>query len=269
MEVILLVDAVNISFSKVTYAREEIKKFLLRNGGELPLPVSVAYLSDSGMTMDEASRDGNALIAGIDKNKNALRTVGNAQGFYGASDRQQLSIRGLGQLVEYGTARPGRKLVVWISPGWPLLTGPGVELSSKDQQGLFKNIVAVSDGLRRARITLYHIDPLGMEDAGGLRTSYYMAFLKGVRTAKQVELADLSLQVLAVQSGGRVLNSSNDVAGEIATCIADASAFYVLSFDGVAGDGPNEYHALAVKIDKPGLTARTRSGYYAQPEPAH
>ncbi|MGB9454966.1 MAG: VWA domain-containing protein [Bryobacteraceae bacterium] len=268
VEVILLVDAVNISFSKVTYAREEIKKFLLRNGGELPLPVSVAYLSDSGMTMDEASRDGNALIAGIDKNKNALRTIGSAQGFYGATDRQKLSIRGLGQLVDYGTARPGRKLVVWISPGWPLLTGPGVELSSKDQQGFFKNIVAVSDGLRRARITLYHIDPLGMADAGGVRTSYYKAFLKGVRTAKQVELADLSLQVLAVQSGGRVLNTGNDVAGEIATCIADANAFYVLSFDGLAGDGPNEYHALEVKIDKPGLTARTRSGYYAQPEPA-
>ncbi len=43
-------------------------------------------------------------------------------------------------------------------------------------------------------------------------------------------------------------------------------AFYVLSFDGLPGDGPNEYHALEIKIDKPGLTARTRSGYYAQPE---
>jgi len=37
-------------------------------------------------------------------------------------------------------------------------------------------------------------------------------------------------------------------------------AFYVLTFDGLAGDGPNEYHALEVKIAKPGLTVRTRSG---------
>jgi hypothetical protein len=107
-----------------------------------------------------------------------------------------------------------------------------------------------------------------MADAGGVGIFYYKGFLKGVKSGKQVELADLSLQVLAVQSGGRVLNSANDVAGEIATCIADIDAFYVLSFDGLPGDGPNEYHALEVKVDKPGLTARTRSGYYAQPEPA-
>ena len=86
-----------------------------------------------------------------------------------------------------------------------------------------------------------------------------------MKKARQVQIGNLALQVLAAQSGGRVLNSDNDVAGEIATCVADANAFYVLSFDGLPGDGPNEYHALEIKIDKPGLTARTRSGYYAQP----
>ena len=48
--------------------------------------------------------------------------------------------------------------------------------------------------------------------------------------------------------------------------MADAKAFYLLSFDGLPGDGPDEYHALEVKIDKPGVKARTRYGYYAQQE---
>jgi hypothetical protein len=104
-----------------------------------------------------------------------------------------------------------------------------------------------------------------MTDAGGIRTVEYMGFSKGVKSARQTEYGHLALQVLATQSGGRVLNSSNDVAGEMATCVADASGFYVLSFDGLPGDGPNEYHALDIELDKPGLTARTRSGYYAQP----
>jgi hypothetical protein len=106
---------------------------------------------------------------------------------------------------------------------------------------------------------------LGTADALSLRTDYKQ-FLKGVKKAGQADLGDLALQVLASQSGGQVLNSSNDLAGEIATCVADTSGFYVLSFDGLPGDGPNEYHALDVKLDKPGLTARTRAGYYAQPE---
>jgi hypothetical protein len=47
--------------------------------------------------------------------------------------------------------------------------------------------------------------------------------------------------------------------------MGDAKSFYVLSFDAAAGDGPNDYHALDLKIDKPGIMARTRTGYYAQP----
>ena len=53
-------------------------------------------------------------------------------------------------------------------------------------------------------------------------------------------------------------------AGLIAGCVADAKAYYTLSFAAAAADHPNEYHNLQIKIDKPGLTARTRTGYYAQ-----
>jgi VWFA-related protein len=125
-------------------------------------------------------------------------------------------------------------------------------------------VVAVSDALRRARITLYNVNPTGSASVAGSR-DYYKAFLKGVSAAKQAQLGNLALQVLAYQSGGLVLNSTNDIAGAIAACISDANSYYVLSFDAAAGEGPNEYHALDIKVDKPGMVARTRSGYYAQP----
>jgi hypothetical protein len=104
---------------------------------------------------------------------------------------------------------------------------------------------------------------------GGVLKSYYKDFLKGVKTANQVRVGNVALQVFAYQSGGLVLNTSNDLAGEIATCVHDANAFYILSFEGAIGGGPNEYHALEVTADKPGLEARTRSGYYAQPDQMH
>jgi len=267
VEVIVLVDEVNASFRSVAVERQQIQSFLKRDGGELPRPVSIAFLADKGAIMsDTASQDGNSLSADLDQNKNALRTSVRSQGFYGASDRLQLSLRTVGELAEHEATRPGRKLVIWISPGWALLSGPNVELSSKNQQQIFRSIVALSGQLRQARITLYNIDPLGLADAGGLRTSYYREFLKGVRTPNQVHFGNLGLQVLATQSGGLVLNSSNDVAEEIAKCVADANAFYVLSFEGLAGDGPDDYHALDIKVDRPGVVARTRAGYYAQPE---
>ena len=267
VEVILLVDEVNTTLSKVAFERIEIEKFLGRNGGELARPVSMVFLSDSGvMVGNTSSQDGNAVIADLKQKKSGLRSIGRSQGFYGANDRLHLSLHTLERLADYEAAKPGRKLVVWISPGWPLLSGPGVEMTPKQRQGLFNSIVAVSDGLRRARITLYAVDPLGADDSVAFRTSAYKGFLKPVRKAGQVQFGHVALQVLAYQSGGRVLNSNNDVTGEIEACVADANAFYVLSFDGLAGDSPNEYHALEIKIDKPGSKARTRSGYYAQPE---
>lgn len=229
-------------------------------------PVSLAVLSDSGIAMGKTTgQDGNALATELSQNQAGLRSITKSQGVYGADDRIGLSLHALQQLADYETPRPGRKLVIWVSPGWPLLTGPRNELSDKAQQTLFNNIVMLSDSLRRARITLYSIDPLGTADAGGFRTSYYEEFVKGVKKARQVQLGNLALQVIATQSGGRVLISNNDVASEIASAVADANAFYVLTFEGLAGDGPNEYHALEIKLDKPGLKALTRTGYYAQP----
>jgi len=270
VEAVVAIDQVNAPFSQMSFAREQVEKFLRMNGGALPLPVSIAYFSDSGITMSGApSRDGNALIANLEQNKLGLRASRASQGFYGGLERQNTSIKALAQLVETESPRPGRKLVIWISPGWPLLTGPNVDLNGKRQQDAFNSVVAFSDDLRIADITLYQIDPLGMADAGASSTYFYKDWVKGAKSFKQVQLASMSLQVFAMQSGGRVFSSNNDLANTIVTCVADANDYYVLTFDSLPGDGPNEYHALEIKIDKPGLTARTRSGYYAQPKAAH
>ena len=267
VEVILLVDEVNTTISKLAFERNELEKFLRQNHAELARPASMVFLSDSGIMVGNTStRDGNALIADLEQKKLGLRIIGKSQAFYGAVDRQHLSFRTLERLADYEAAKPGRKLVIWISPGWPLLSGPEVGLAPSTRHGIFTSAVAISDRLRRARITLYAVDPLGTEDEDRPQTYLYEHFLKPVRKEGQAEFGDLALQVLAAQSGGRVLNSNNDVAGEIAKCVADANAFYVLSFDRLRGDGPNEYHALEIKIDKPGLAARTRAGYYAQPD---
>jgi len=267
IEVILLMDEVNTSFGNLSYERGQVEKFLQRAGGELPRPLTMVFFTDTGTAIGATtSQDGKALLSDLNQSQFGLRSIRRSQGVYGAGDRLQLSLNALRQLIAYEGKKPGRKLVIWVSPGWPLLSGPGIQLTNKDREGFFGDIVALSDGLRRARITLYSIDPLGMADAGGLRTTYYMEFVKPVKKTNQVQIGNLGLQVLATQSGGRALNSSNDIAGEIATCITDANAFYAVSFEAQPGDGPNDYHSIEVKVDKPGLTAHTRSGYYAQPD---
>ena len=84
VEVILLVDEVNTAFTSVATERNEIEKFLRRNGGALAQPVSMIFLSDSGTTETISSRDGNAVIADMNQKQFGLRTINRSQGIYGA-----------------------------------------------------------------------------------------------------------------------------------------------------------------------------------------
>jgi VWFA-related protein len=263
LQAILLVDAVNTSFHSVSFERLQLQKFLQKDDGKLSLPTSLVILTDTSQGQSVTTLDGNALVDTLNSNQSGLRSIGRSQGFYGGADRVQISLGTLEKLTSHLATQPGRKLLIWISPGWPMLSGPGVELSAKDQEWLFQNVVSLSTELREARITLYSVDPLGMDASLG-RTFYYESFLKGVGSANKVQNGNLGLQVLATQSGGRVLTSSNDIANLIASCLVDAKAFYTLSFDSPPADHANEYHSLQIKIGKPGLTARTRTGYYAQ-----
>jgi hypothetical protein len=47
--------------------------------------------------------------------------------------------------------------------------------------------------------------------------------------------------------------------------VADGKAYYELSFEPPTADHKDEYHHIEVQVAKPGLTARTREGYYLQP----
>ena len=136
-----------------------------------------------------------------------------------------------------------------------------MDLSKQNQ--LFATIVGLSTQLRQVALTLYSVDPLGTsEDVG--RNFYYQDFVKGIGKANQVAVGDLGLQVLATQTGGLALSSSNDVVSLLQKCIADTQAYYELSFDPLQP-------IIATNITVSSTVVETRpnraypQGYYAQP----
>jgi VWFA-related protein len=267
IEVILVVDTVNTGAESVVFERQQIDKFLRANGGHLAHRTALAIFTDTGTKVQGGfSTDGNALADSLEKFAPEIRTVARAAGFYGAAERFQLSTDVLGGLAAREAPRPGRKIILWVSPGWPLLTGADAVLSSKQQKQIFGDIVNLSTQLLQARIALYSVNPLGTVGIG-MNTFSYGEFVKGVSKPDQAYAGDLALQVIATQSGGLVPASSNDVASLLQECMADTEAYYEISFDPAPADKKDEYHHLEIKLAKPGLTARTRQGYYAQPSP--
>jgi VWFA-related protein len=265
LKIVILIDAVNADHTTLAHERQQVDSFLRSNDGHLAHPTQLAVFTDTGTKGERTfSSDGNALSAALDKADIGLRDIRRDTGFYGDAERLQLSVNELQLQITREAALPGRKIILWISPGWPYLAGAERNLDDKQERGIFDQIVALSNQLRTARITLYSIDPLGAGSSISWEL-YYRNFLKGVRKPSDAQLGELGLQVLAVQSGGLALNASNDITGQIEHCVTDLESYYQLSFDAPPAGRPDEYHQLDLKVDKPGLIARTHAGYYNQP----
>ncbi|MFZ0759421.1 MAG: VWA domain-containing protein [Candidatus Sulfotelmatobacter sp.] len=266
VRVIFVMDEVNVSFRAMSNARQQLERYLRQAGGQLPLPMSLVIFNEkSTQVQGTPTRNGNVLADSV----HAIIAGAPRELEGGLLENQvwriRISLRAVGNLIGYERTQPGRKLLIWLSPGWPLIEESIDNLTSKAKQTNFQTLVKLSTALRQAQITLYSIDPLGTDDAGSLGNVYYQNFLHGVPSADRFQSGDLTIPVLAIQSGGQVLNRSNDVASLISNCVADAMSYYSLTFDSSPVVHPDEYHDLRVKIDKPGVVARTRTGYYAQP----
>jgi VWFA-related protein len=265
VQTILLIDTANLPFQQVAFVRSELRRFLLRNGGHLPLPVSLFMLSDRSLRVQpRPSLDGKALAGMLNRIKGSVRTIDTSASGEGSLQRFQLSVRQITAIAENEARVPGRKLLIWVGPGWPILDSANFRMADKDQRRYFDSIVELSTRLREARLVVYSVSPADITSTGAY-TFTYLSFLKGIKSAREADSGNLALKVLAVESGGRVVGPDNDLAGQIENCIADAGAFYSLSFDPPKAGRDDEYHELKVQIDKPGLAVRTSSGYYNQP----
>jgi VWFA-related protein len=266
-EVVILIDTVNASLADIGVERDQIGLFLKQNGGRLSNPVSIYIFNGKGAVgVAPASRDGNALATALSAAAPNLHPILRSQGFYGAEEKIELSLNALLSLaVEKGSV-PGRKMLLWISPGWPLLERMDAVSIDRLSKTMFNFVVTMSGALRNSRITLSCIDPVRSPGEETLEWFRYESYLKPVTQMRKAEAGHISLQVLARQSGGEALSFGHDyLSGEIATMVANADNYYYLSFDSPPAAHADEYHSLKVTVDKSGLTVHTRNGYYDQP----
>ncbi len=287
VKTILLVDTLNLPERLASYERREVARFLQQNGGHLAQPVSLVELSNLGvLRVGQPSADGNALAEEFAHNKN-LEWIRRVSGSLRGESLNSVflepptlsALKALGDIAAIERQQPGRKLLIWVGPGWGVGSGANSD-SSEPSQNTFEVIEWFSTLLREARITLYSFS-VGETNADG-RARNYLSFLSGARSDQQATFMHLNRKILAVQTGGRVLEPTENLTGglpagltdfrldydlvlQINSCVQEAGTYYTLSFDPSRADRFDEYHGLKVQVDPQGLTARTTTGYYDQP----
>jgi VWFA-related protein len=260
--VVLVIDAVNAYHDLLTQERMQIETFLRSNQGHLPAPLSIVAVNQNNLTwIGERSADGNALAAQLHQWQPVLQPRP-SQAISDMQERWQESIEGLDRILHHQSDDSGRKLMIWISPGWPFIQSTDVQTTDPLLHQWMDLIVATSTNLRTAQVTIEDAEPQGSEYMDW--SNIWRSKLKPVKKWDHAEPADVTLQVLAIQSGGQVLHSSNDITAEVAKCMHDAASWYTLAV-AQQPDKPNTWHDLQVRVNKPGAVVRAANGYYAQP----
>ena len=277
LNIVLVLDTRHAGPRLAAVERDQVLRFLLRNGGELPYPVRLCTVDRQGMTLlTRSSRDGNLLADSLRLAGEAgpqVRSAGAGQAASGTipppEHFQYAGFHGVGALgVIAGRLAntPGRKIVVWIAPARvdDPAAGPVPVRSKRAQQYLLGRILWFSGLLRETRVA---IDVIPAQ--GGARAPHRSASARkagpGESAASASAPRPLSLNELARQSGGRVLAARGDIADEIGICIRDGSTFYSITFNPRPTARANDFHSIEVRVARPGLTARTTAGYYDQP----
>lgn len=265
---VLVLDNVCGSILTVSQERQMLDKYFDENG-QLPIPIYLVILTDQGMKIHTpATQDGKVLKDFLDANTNDLHNLLRPDGWTGEMERAQVSWKTLDYITSQVGPMPGRKLFIWLSPGWNLQTNGQWDGASKsDEQQLYDHAAKELTALRTGRVTLYQIDPWGPDHEMKF-APIYEAFVKGLENPKHADYGYLLLQILAIQSGGQALYLSNNMSSLITKCLDESKSYYTLTFNPPAGDHPTEYHSVEVQVDKPGAKARTRTVYYSNPAAA-
>jgi VWFA-related protein len=269
VEAYILIDTINPPISMVASERHDLTEYLT-HAGNLPIPTSLVFLSTEGLKIQgQSTREPKILVANLESNPTSVQTF-QKTGYYSAEALREKSLMAMDVLAVKLAKRPGRKLVIWVSPGWGAFIFQSSRMSRKDQEDLFSYEASLSVALRVARVTLYSVDTNGAECVTCSRNSYYQNYLKGPFAPKDADHNDLMLQTLAAKTGGKVVTGKNNIASMIEDCLADAQHYYTLTFEASPGGRETTFHEIKVEVDKPGAQVRTRTGYYtlAEAEPS-
>ena len=178
----------------------------------------------------------------------------------------QQALRKLRTVADWAAGVHGRrKTIVWLSEGITHditsefdpdrmaasgLSGTAVGLEIHDTAGV----------ITRAGVNIYAIDPAGLTVESAVQD-----------VARW--LGQTNLRLMTESTGGFALTNSNTYPDAIDRVVRENSTYYVLTYSPPAvrqRDG--KYHRIRVRVNRPGVTARTREGYLSprgrrEPEP--
>jgi len=204
--------------------------------------------------------------------------------------RVMRTLAGLESIANYLAPVPGRKNLLWVSAAFPSVVSTDVRTGTGSPTTFAHLADKAARAIANAGVAVYPIDARGvmvdpMYRAKVTSADYLMGQVVGLsrsRGARRGPRASFTspdplvygdrdetvahhdvMKDLAKRTGGKAFYSSNDAAQSIREAMQDGEGTYLLGYypEGYSDDG--KFRRLEVSVEKAGLRAKHREGYFA------
>ncbi|MFN0122517.1 MAG: VWA domain-containing protein, partial [Blastocatellia bacterium] len=280
----LVIDDLGLSMGSMEMVRETLKKFVAEQMQEGDL-VSI-ILTGSGVGLLEQftsdkrilyaaidrlrwnpfSRDMSVSFADADADETAddfsadSQAVGDMAGELRDTIFSSGTLGAVNFVVRSLHNLPGRKTVVLLSDGFRIESTTGDDDAT---QRMYDRLQALSELANRSSVVIYSMDARGLQpyqpgaSAGGQPRQ--TAAMDAMRSGRQALEGPV---FLSQETGGFTITDNNDLNLGIQEALYEQHSYYLLGFDPEDTKFDQKYHKIKVTMTRPGLTARTRSGFF-------
>ena len=205
--------------------------------------------------------------------------------------RRQVSMGAIrGIVTKLGSLREGRKSLIMVSEGYSATLPPQLRSDQPGGYGdpgratrdpfagdnnpmeervqftagleLLSELQDVFNAANRNNTSIYPVDPRR------LSTGEFDIATNISGTTSQAYLASStdSLRTLAENTDGRAIVNQNDLGPALKQIVRDASAYYLIGYTSSQAPMDGKFHAIRVRVKRPGVQVRARKGYWAYTE---
>ncbi|SEG45891.1 VWFA-related domain-containing protein [Bryocella elongata] len=255
---IVLLDEFNTHFEDMAFARYSLKKWLEKQPGKLDEPTMLIAVSiDKFQVLRDYTQDKQQIISALDHHFAA--NPWQSHSFSWVPERFSTAFITLMRVAEASSGHPGHKDMIWLGRGFPNINLQNAGVDGERQ--VHNAVQRTVNQLRDARVTLYTIDPAGLQIDPGSYGNFAGTFSPFG--------GEPNFEALSVATGGRPIHGRNDVDAMIGTAIRDGASLYSMSYRPTNNTyDPQKFRRIKVVVDRPGVTFVTRQGYYPQGGPA-
>jgi VWFA-related protein len=294
---VILLDTLNTKWSDQAYARRQVVKFLqqIQPGDHIgiytlgsTLRVLHDYTADSSELLRRLASykdgplpdlqggepmkgmDGDTLM--LDSWLRGAGASGIERDFYTRS-RTVGTLHALEFIANHLARVPGRKSLIWVSGGFPLMIGFDSVAAWHDparlQETFGDEVDRTVRALNNADLAIYPVDARGLMvdhafDASrrGSANPRRMSIPKAPPGSKNQD----TMNELASRTGGRAFYNTNDITKAVATAVSDARVTYTIGYYPADEKFDGKFHKVDVHVKQGGMKLRYRKGYFDMPE---